>query len=170
MAYNDQHRPRPLWKKKRLLIPVGLLAFGACSNVLSPPTEPAKPSAKRFVAAPTHEALPPATVIPTRAPSIKPVAPKPVAPTKAPPVKQPVVKAPAPVKKALPPAPSPPPSARTFNNCTEMHTVYPHGVGRPGAVDQTSGTPVTTFVRSTALYMANSGSDRDGDGIACEKK
>jgi hypothetical protein len=51
-----------------------------------------------------------------------------------------------------------------------MQTVYPHGVGRPGAVDQTSGTPVTTFERSDALYSANSESDRDGDLIACEKK
>ncbi len=51
-----------------------------------------------------------------------------------------------------------------------MQTVYPHGVGMPGAVDSTSGTPVTTFERSAALYQANSGSDRDGDSIACEKR
>ncbi len=51
-----------------------------------------------------------------------------------------------------------------------MHTVYPHGGGLPGAVDHTSGTPVTTFVRSSALYAANSFSDRDNDGIACEKQ
>ncbi len=38
-----------------------------------------------------------------------------------------------------------------------------------GAVDRTSGTPVTTFHKSTALYTANSGSDRDKDGIACEQ-
>jgi hypothetical protein len=29
---------------------------------------------------------------------------------------------------------------------------------------------VTTFFKSTALYAANAGSDRDGDGIACEKR
>ncbi len=57
-----------------------------------------------------------------------------------------------------------------FANCTELNKVYPNGVGKPGAVDQTSGTPVTTFTRDAALYQANSGSDRDGDGIACEKK
>ena len=51
-----------------------------------------------------------------------------------------------------------------------MHTVYPHGVGQPGAVDHASGTPVTTFIRSSALYAANIGSDRDLDGIACEKR
>jgi hypothetical protein len=67
-------------------------------------------------------------------------------------------------------AAAPPAGARTFDNCTEMRTGYPHGVGRPGAVDQTSGSPVTTFERSAALYEANSGSDRDDDGIACEQK
>jgi len=58
-----------------------------------------------------------------------------------------------------------------FSNCTELNKVYPHGVGKPGAVDRTSGSaPVTTFTRDQALYDANSGSDRDDDGIACEKK
>jgi len=53
-----------------------------------------------------------------------------------------------------------------------MHTVYPHGVGRPGAVDHTvSGTgAVTTFYPSADLYNANRLLDADGDGIACEKK
>jgi hypothetical protein len=51
-----------------------------------------------------------------------------------------------------------------------MRTVYPHGVGMPGAVDRVSGTtkPVTTFERSSALYEANRGSDGDKDSIACE--
>ncbi len=31
--------------------------------------------------------------------------------------------------------------ARTFKNCTEMHKVYRHGVGKPGARDSTSGKP-----------------------------
>lgn len=64
-----------------------------------------------------------------------------------------------------PPAPAP---AHTFENCTDMHTVYPHGVGLPGAHDQTSSRPVTDFLVSASLYDANSGSDRDRDGIACE--
>ena len=52
-----------------------------------------------------------------------------------------------------------------------MQETYPHGVGRPGATDKTSGSaPVTTFTRSAALYEANIGSDRDGDEIACEKR
>jgi hypothetical protein len=58
--------------------------------------------------------------------------------------------------------------ARHFQNCDAMHKVYPHGVGRLGAKDHTSGTPVTTFKRSTSLYAANTASDRDKDGIACE--
>ena len=60
--------------------------------------------------------------------------------------------------------------ARTFKNCTAMHKVYKHGVGKPGAHDKTSGTPVTNFKRSNALYRANKKSDRDHDGIACEQR
>jgi hypothetical protein len=61
---------------------------------------------------------------------------------------------------------------RDYANCTELNADYPHGVGRSGAVDKVSGggSPVTTFVRNDALYAANSESDRDGDGIACEKR
>jgi len=74
--------------------------------------------------------------------------------------------APAPVA-AVPKAPA---AARRFANCTEMRTVYPHGVGMPEAVDRVSGTtkPVTTFERSSTLYEANQGSDGDKDNIACE--
>jgi hypothetical protein len=47
-------------------------------------------------------------------------------------------------------------------------------VGKRFARDKTSGTPVTTFRRSTLLYNRamryNRGLDRDKDGIACEKK
>lgn len=46
----------------------------------------------------------------------------------------------------------------------------PHGVGLKNAKDKTSGTPVTDFRRSKALYKANKKSDRDGDKIACEKR
>ncbi|TCJ00405.1 excalibur calcium-binding domain-containing protein [Aeromicrobium sp. IC_218] len=59
---------------------------------------------------------------------------------------------------------------RVFKNCTEMHKTYKHGVGKPGARDRTSGTPVTTFKRSKKIYTANRKSDRDKDGIACEKR
>jgi hypothetical protein len=60
-------------------------------------------------------------------------------------------------------------AAKTYANCTKLNKHYPHGVGKPHAHDHTSGTPVTNFKRSRALYRANKGSDRDGDGIACEK-
>lgn len=60
--------------------------------------------------------------------------------------------------------------ARTFANCTAMHRVYPHGVGKSGAHDKTSSTPVTNFKRDNALYVANQKSDRDGDKIACEQR
>ncbi|WP_295697848.1 excalibur calcium-binding domain-containing protein [Lapillicoccus sp.] len=74
----------------------------------------------------------------------------------------------APVPLAAEP---PPPAAQDFANCTELNAVYPHGVGMPGAVDHVSGGKpgVTNFAVNSAVYQTNSGSDRDGDGIACEK-
>ena len=57
-----------------------------------------------------------------------------------------------------------------YSNCTALHKRYPHGVGRWGARDHTSGTPVTNFKRSTRLYRQNRHLDRDKDGIACEKR
>ncbi len=61
-------------------------------------------------------------------------------------------------------------AARSYSNCTALNKDYPHGVGKPGARDKTSGKPVTNFKRDKALYNANTKSDRDKDGIACEKK
>jgi hypothetical protein len=59
-----------------------------------------------------------------------------------------------------------------WKNCAQVHTRYPHGVGRLTAHDKTSGTPVRNFKRSTHLYLIaigqNRGLDRDHDGIACE--
>lgn len=59
-----------------------------------------------------------------------------------------------------------------FKNCTNLNKKYPHGVGRYGAKDKTSGDPVTNFKHSTVLYNTamrwNRGLDRDKDGIACE--
>jgi hypothetical protein len=65
-----------------------------------------------------------------------------------------------------------------WKNCTHVHTKYRHGVGKVGAHDRTTATPVTTFYRSTRLYnIAMSYNrergynlDRDHDGIACEKR
>jgi Excalibur calcium-binding domain len=60
-----------------------------------------------------------------------------------------------------------------WKNCKQVNSKYPHGVGKLHAHDKTKGTPVTTFRRSTRLYLIamrnNSGLDRDKDGIACEK-
>lgn len=59
------------------------------------------------------------------------------------------------------------------DNCTNFNDRFPHGVGRRGAHDHTSGTPVTSFKRSTRIYLRaerhNSDLDRDNDRIACEK-
>jgi hypothetical protein len=43
-------------------------------------------------------------------------------------------------------------------------------VGKPGARDKTSGTPVTNFKKDKKVYDKNIKSDRDKDGIACEKR
>ena len=61
-----------------------------------------------------------------------------------------------------------------YKNCTAVNAKYPHGIGKAGARDHvSSGTPVTTFRRSTKLYnlamSINRGLDRDGDGVACER-
>jgi Excalibur calcium-binding domain len=60
-------------------------------------------------------------------------------------------------------------AAAGFKNCKALNARYPHGVGRVGARDHTSGVPVTNFRRSNRLYRLNRGLDRDKDGIACEK-
>jgi hypothetical protein len=61
--------------------------------------------------------------------------------------------------------------AKAYKNCTELNKVYKHGVAKKGAKDKVKGKskPVTGFKVDTALYNANSKSDRDGDGVACEK-
>jgi hypothetical protein len=62
--------------------------------------------------------------------------------------------------------------AKTYANCTALNKKYPHGVGKPGAHDHVKGStkPVTNFTVSSSLYKANKKSDRDGDGVACEKR
>lgn len=59
-------------------------------------------------------------------------------------------------------------AAKVFKNCTELNKVYPGGVALPGAINSggsTKGEPKY----DKALYNANKKSDRDKDGIACEK-
>ncbi len=59
-------------------------------------------------------------------------------------------------------------AAKVFKNCTELNKVYPDGVALPGAVNS-GGTTKKGPKYNKALYNANKKSDRDKDGIACEK-
>jgi hypothetical protein len=59
-------------------------------------------------------------------------------------------------------------AAKKFKNCTELNKVYPGGVALPGAVNA-GGITKKEPKYNKALYNANKKSDRDGDGIACEK-
>ena len=62
------------------------------------------------------------------------------------------------------------PAITRYANCPAMNKIYPHGVGRSStAVDRTPGVRVRNFYVGKALYGLNTGSDRDKDGIACEK-
>lgn len=64
------------------------------------------------------------------------------------------------------------PTAKKYQNCTQLNKKYKHGVGKKGARDKVSGRtkPVRNFTVSSAVYKANRHSDRDKDGIACEKR
>lgn len=57
---------------------------------------------------------------------------------------------------------------KVFKNCTELNRVYPGGVAMPGAINS-GGMTKKTPKYNKALYLANKKSDRDKDGIACEK-
>ena len=59
-------------------------------------------------------------------------------------------------------------AAKAFKNCTELNKVYPGGVALPGAVNA-GGKTKKEPKYDKALYNANKKSDRDKDGIACEK-
>jgi hypothetical protein len=59
-------------------------------------------------------------------------------------------------------------AAKVFKNCTELNKVYPGGVAMPGAVNRGGATKKEPKYNK-ALYNANKKSDRDKDGIACEK-
>jgi hypothetical protein len=57
---------------------------------------------------------------------------------------------------------------KVFKNCTELNKVYPGGVAMPGAINS-GGMTKKTPKFNKSLYLANQKSDRDKDGIACEK-
>jgi cytoskeletal protein RodZ len=185
----------PPWYKRKVTIAVSsvvalLVVFGVIGAAAgSPKTKKASPTTADL-SAPTSQAVPlvhvtQATTSAAAALASSPSAvapPSPVVTTSSAPPPAPVSvaqttkpvkvttaapKAPAPVTSAPPPAPA----EQTFANCKAMNQVYPHGVGRAGAVDHVSGSskPVTDFYVDTALYDANESHDADGDGIACEK-
>ena len=56
-----------------------------------------------------------------------------------------------------------PTAAVKYKNCTELRKVHPKGVARDAKAAGASGATI-----DAATYKANSGSDRDKDGIACE--
>lgn len=57
----------------------------------------------------------------------------------------------------------------TFKNCTAMHKVYKGGIARAANVKNKGGKTHYKPYVSSALYYANKKSDRDHDGIACER-
>ena len=56
---------------------------------------------------------------------------------------------------------------KKFANCTDVHNTYKGGIARPGAHQVGMVTKYSPKV-DQALYDANSGMDRDKDGVACE--
>jgi Excalibur calcium-binding domain len=59
-------------------------------------------------------------------------------------------------------------AVKVFKNCIELNKVYPGGVAMPGAINS-GGKTKKTPKYNKVLYLANQKSDRDKDGIACEK-
>lgn len=60
-------------------------------------------------------------------------------------------------------------AAKTFKNCTELNKTYKGGVAKAANIKNKGGnTKYTPFV-SKDIYNANIKSDRDKDGIACER-
>ncbi len=59
-------------------------------------------------------------------------------------------------------------AVKVFKNCTELNKVYPGGVALPGAINS-GGATMKKPKYDKRLYNANKKSDRDKDGIACEK-
>ena len=52
-----------------------------------------------------------------------------------------------------------------YDNCKALNKVYPHGVGRKGAHDKTTGTPpVSNFAYKPKVYKLNHRNPRPGQG------
>lgn len=56
-----------------------------------------------------------------------------------------------------------------YKNCTELNKVYKGGVARSSSTKNKGGKTKYKPHVSKAIYEANKKSDRDKDGIACEK-
>ncbi|MDI2588468.1 excalibur calcium-binding domain-containing protein [Psychrobacillus sp. NEAU-3TGS] len=60
-------------------------------------------------------------------------------------------------------------AGKVFKNCTELNKAYKGGVAKAANVKNKGGkTKYAPFV-SKEIYDANAKSDRDKDGIACER-
>jgi cytochrome c2 len=64
-------------------------------------------------------------------------------------------------------------AATAFKNCTALNAKYPGGVAKVGVKFNLVNGKKRAFTKrptfSNALYAANKKSDRDKDGIACER-
>lgn len=62
-------------------------------------------------------------------------------------------------------------TVKRYANCTALTKVYQGGVARKGAKDKrrNGGSARYKPYVNTRLYLANARSDRDKDGIACER-
>lgn len=58
---------------------------------------------------------------------------------------------------------------KTYKNCTELNKVYKGGVSRAANVVNKGGKTKYKPFAHKALYDKNKKSDRDKDGIACER-
>jgi len=59
--------------------------------------------------------------------------------------------------------------AKTYKNCTAIHADYPGGIAKAAGIKNKGGKTRYKPHVSKALYEANKKSDRDKDGIACER-
>ncbi|PZD97388.1 hypothetical protein DNH61_03310 [Paenibacillus sambharensis] len=59
--------------------------------------------------------------------------------------------------------------AKTYKNCKELNKDYPGGVAKSSSTKNKGGKTKHKPHVSKELYDANKKSDRDKDGIACEK-
>ncbi|WP_419886746.1 excalibur calcium-binding domain-containing protein [Paenibacillus sp. B-A-8] len=58
---------------------------------------------------------------------------------------------------------------KTYKNCTELNKDYKGGVALSSSTKNKGGKTKYKPYLSKELYNANKKSDRDNDGIACEK-